>query len=218
MFLGHFGVGMAAKSASKEVSLGTLFLAAQFIDLLWPTLLLLGLESVVVAPGSTKLTPLEFTHYPISHSLLAVLGWSLGFAAVYYGLRRAAKPALLCAALVASHWFLDALTHKPDLLLFPGGSTKIGLGLWNHPPAAIAVEAGLFFGGVFLYLRSTAATSKAGRPLFWSLMAFLIVVQLGNLFGPVPPSALAVAWTSQAQWLLVAWGYWVDQHHEARGA
>lgn len=212
MFIGHFGVGMAAKPACKDVSLGTLFLAAQLIDLLWPTLLLLGLESVVVAPGATKLTPLEFTHYPISHSLLAVLGWSALFAAVYYGLRRVAWPALICGALVASHWVIDALTHKPDLLLYPGGSAKIGLGLWNHPPFAIALEAALFFGGLYLYSRSTKPTSRVGVVALWSLVAFLVIIHLGNLYGPVPPSAAAVAWTSQAQWLLVAWGYWVDRH------
>ena len=75
MFIGHFGVGLAAKPAAKQTSLGTLFLASQFIDLLWPTLLLLGLESVKIVPGATKLTPLEFVHYPISHSLVAVVVW-----------------------------------------------------------------------------------------------------------------------------------------------
>ena len=42
MFIGHFGIGFGAKSVSPRVSLGSLFLAAQFLDLLWPTLLLLG--------------------------------------------------------------------------------------------------------------------------------------------------------------------------------
>ena len=43
MFLGHFGVGFGAKAAAPRASLGALFLAAQFIDLMWPTLLLIGL-------------------------------------------------------------------------------------------------------------------------------------------------------------------------------
>jgi len=41
MFIGHFGVGFGAKRFAPAVSLGTLFLAAQLADLLWPTLLLL---------------------------------------------------------------------------------------------------------------------------------------------------------------------------------
>ena len=73
MFIGHFGVGFGAKKAATGLSLGLLFIAAQFLDLLWPTLLLLNAEHVVIAPGNTKSTPLDFTDYPISHSLLMVL-------------------------------------------------------------------------------------------------------------------------------------------------
>ena len=77
MFIGHFAIGFAAKTAAPRVSLGTLFLAAQFIDLLWPTFLLMGLERVRIEPGATVVTPLVFEHYPWSHSLLAVLGWAI---------------------------------------------------------------------------------------------------------------------------------------------
>ena len=62
MFVGHFGLGFAAKQAAPRTSLGTLFLAAQFIDLLWPILLLLGLETVRIVPGLTAATPIEFTN------------------------------------------------------------------------------------------------------------------------------------------------------------
>jgi len=34
MFIGHFGVGLAAKKFSPRASLGTLFFAAQFLDLI----------------------------------------------------------------------------------------------------------------------------------------------------------------------------------------
>ena len=77
MFIGHFGAGFGAKSVAPKLSLGMFFIAAQFIDLLWPTLLLLGVERVQIAPGATTVTPLIFEHYPISHSLMAVLGWAL---------------------------------------------------------------------------------------------------------------------------------------------
>ena len=84
MFLGHFGVGFGAKAAAPRVSLGVLFLAAQFVDLLWPTLLLIGAEKVAIVPGITRVTPLDFIHYPISHSLLTVVLWGGIFAAVYF--------------------------------------------------------------------------------------------------------------------------------------
>jgi hypothetical protein len=218
MFLGHFGTGLAARPATRRTSLGTLFLASQFIDLLWPVFLLLGVEAVEIEPGATRLVPLEFTHYPISHSLLAVGVWSVLFSAARYAALRSAGPALVCGALVASHWFLDALTHKPDLLLYPGGSARVGLGLWNHPALAVVLEVTIFAVGVFLYARSTRATSRVGAIALWALVAFLLVVHSVNTFGPAPPSVDAIAWTSQAQWLLVAWGYWVDRHREMRSS
>ena len=66
MFIGHFGVGFGAKCIAPKLSLGMFFIAAQFIDLLWPTLLLLGVERVQIAPGATAVTPLIFEHYPVS--------------------------------------------------------------------------------------------------------------------------------------------------------
>ena len=59
MFLGHFAVGLAAKRVAPAVSLGTLFLAAQFADLLWPNLLLFGVERVVIRPGITVLLTIQ---------------------------------------------------------------------------------------------------------------------------------------------------------------
>lgn len=218
MFIGHFGVGLAAKPAARQVSLGTLFLAAQFLDLLWPTLLLLGVESVEITPGITELVPLEFTHYPVSHSLLAVAAWSLLFGGAYFVARRSKVSALICAGLVASHWFLDALTHRPDLPLVPGGVARIGFGLWNQPALAILLESFVFAAGVALYLRATRPSDRVGTVGFFSLIGFLVLVYLGNLFGPPPPSVDAIAWTGQAQWLLVVWAYWIDRHREPVGA
>ena len=57
MFIGHFAVGMAAKSQAPKTSLATFFVAAQFLDLLWPLLLLLGAEHVDVVPGITAFSP-----------------------------------------------------------------------------------------------------------------------------------------------------------------
>jgi hypothetical protein len=200
------------------VSLGNLFLAGQFLDLIWPTLLLLGIEAVKIAPGATKLTPLEFTNYPISHSLLAVAGWSVLFGTINFAIRRSVVPAAVRGSLVASHWFLDALAHQPDLPLSPGGSVRVGLGLWNYPTLAIALESLIFASGMFLYLRATKSSSKVGSIGLWSLVAFLVVVYGGSIFGPPPPSVDAIAWTGQAQWLLVAWGYGVDRHRKLRVA
>jgi membrane-bound metal-dependent hydrolase YbcI (DUF457 family) len=216
MFAGHFGVGFGAKAVARQVSLGTLFLASQFIDLLWPSLLLLGWETVRIAPGITRVTPLDFVHYPISHSLFAVILWAILFGATYYLFRRFTRGAIVCALLVLSHWLLDALTHRPDLPILPMGDLRVSLGLWNSLPAAIVVEILIFGFGVILYTRATRAFDRAGTIGFWALVVFLLVIYCGNIFGPPPPSVEAITWPGHAQWLLVAWAYWLDRHRHAR--
>ncbi len=211
MFLGHFGVGFAAKPLAPKVSLGTLFLAAQFIDLLWPTLLLAGLERVRIDPGNTAVTPLDFEHYPISHSLAAVCGWAILFFFVHWVIRREARVAILLGAVVVSHWVLDLVVHRPDLPLYPG-SARFGFGLWASLPATLVVELAIFAAGVWLYLRATRAVDRIGTWALWSLVAFLLASYFGNLFGPLPESVTDIAVLGHAQWLLVFWGYWIDRH------
>ncbi|MEO6461636.1 MAG: hypothetical protein ABIP29_01020 [Candidatus Eisenbacteria bacterium] len=213
MFLGHFGLAFAAKRAAPTVSLGTTILAAQWADLLWPTLVLLGIERLEIDPGNTAMTPLDFVHYPYSHSLVALVGWAVAFALAFRTFRRSAlRPVLVVGGLVLSHWVLDVVTHRPDLPLTLTGPERLGLGLWNSVPATVAVEAVIFLGGLFLYARSTRAIDRRGRYALWGLVAFLALIQVANVTAPPPPSPRAVTWTAQAIWLLVAWGYWIDRH------
>ncbi len=212
MFIGHFGVGFGAKSIVPKVSLGALFFAAQFVDLLWPMLLLLDIERVRIIPGATAVTPLMFERYPVSHSLLAVIGWAALVGGVYLLARRQRNGALVLAVLVLSHWGLDAIVHQPDLPLFPGGTTLIGLGAWSSLPLTLALELPLFALGVWLYASATVASDGVGRWGLWSLIVFLLVIYAGNLFGAPPPSPEAIAWAGQLQWLLILWGYWIDAH------
>ncbi|MDA0709705.1 MAG: hypothetical protein O3B73_05780 [bacterium] len=214
MFVGHFGVGLAAKSVSKRTSLGTLFLAAQFVDLLWPILLMAKWESVEIAPGHTAVTPLNFVHYPISHSLLMCGVWAFGFAGVYALASKDPRGARVCGAAVMSHWILDFVTHRPDLPLFPGSDTFVGLGLWYSVPATIAVEGFLFAAGIWLYTRCTRSRNRVGTWGFWSLLLFLVLIYIGNLFGDPPPNAAMISWVGNAQWFLIIWAYWVDRHRE----
>ena len=215
MFIGHFGLGFGLKRAAPAFSLGTLFLAVQFVDLLWPTFLLLGVEHVEIAPGITAVTPLDFTDYPISHSLLMTAVWGVLFGGVCWATKKSRVGAVVCGIAVISHWFLDWLVHRPDLPLYPGAGPMLGLGLWNSLPATLVLEFAIFAIGLAVYLRATRAIDRTGTLGLWALAAFLVVVHLGNLFGPPPPSVQAVAWAGQAQWLLVAAGYWVDRHRTA---
>ncbi len=214
MFIGHFGVAFAAKAVAPKVSLGSLFLAAQFLDLLWPTLLLLGVERVRIFPGATAVTPLLFEHYPISHSLITVLGWAVLTSFLYLLLRRDRNGAWVLGLLVLSHWLLDAIVHRPDLPLFPGSSTVIGLNAWSSLPLTLAIEVAVFGLGVWVYSRATLPKDAIGR---WSLIALIVLllgIYAGNLFGAPPSNTEAIAWVGQLQWLLVLWGYWIDNHRQ----
>lgn len=217
MFIGHFGVGFGAKGVAPKVSLGTLFLAAQFLDLLWPTLLLLGIEQVRIKSTPSPGPPLVFTYYPFTHSLLAAIVWGALVGGIYYGLRRRRTAAVVVGLAVVSHWILDLIVHYPDLPLYPGGSLRVGFSLWSMPVVSNLVEFAILGAGLWLYLRTTQATDATGRWAVWGLVAFLAVIQIANTLGPPPPSVSTVAWAGQAQWLLVAWGYWVDRHRQAGG-
>jgi hypothetical protein len=217
MFIGHFGVGFGAKAAAPRVSLGSLFLAAQWIDLLWPTLLLLGLETVRISPGATVVTPLVFEHYPISHSLVAVLGWAVLVGGIHFAVKRERIAACVLGTLVISHWALDAVVHQPDLPLFPGSAALVGFNVWSSLPITVIVEGVLFALGVWLYSRATAPRDAVGRWGLVALVGFLVAIYAANLFGAPPPSAEAIAWVGQLQWLLVLWGYWIDRHRRASG-
>ncbi len=214
MFIGHFGLGFAAKKVTQKPSLGTLFLAAQFIDLLWPIFLILGIEKVMVDPGNTVVTPLNFIHYPFSHSLIGVIFWTLIFGLVYYLLKKDIKNSLWLCILVLSHWILDLLTHTQDLPLFPWSEIKVGFGLWNSLLGTILVEGLIFVGGIYLYIKITHAKNRKGIWSLWSLIIFLIIIYISNLFGPAPPTAEPIAYLAFAQWLLIIWGYWIDRNRE----
>src|SRR5689334_20073940 len=113
MFLGHFGVALGAKRAAPKVSLGTLLIAAQFADLLWPTLLLLGIEKVEIRPGITKMTPLDFIHYPYSHSLLMGIVWGILLGGIFWLFTKDSRDAIVISLCVVSHWMLDLIVHRP---------------------------------------------------------------------------------------------------------
>jgi hypothetical protein len=214
MFIGHFAVALAAKKAAPHTSLGTLFIASQFIDLLWPLFVLVGVEHVRIVPGITAVTPLDFYDYPYTHSLLAVLFWGILLGILHVVVKRDVRAGLVVSLCVLSHWLLDLLTHRPDLPIGLSGDSRWGIGLWNSFAGTLLVESALFAGGVYLYASSTSAKNGVGRVGFWSLAATLFVVYLANLFGPPPPSVSMIAIAGNASWLFVAWAYWIDRNRD----
>jgi hypothetical protein len=178
----------------------------QLVDLIWPVLLLAGVEHVRIAPGITAFTPLDFYDYPITHSLVGGGAWALLFAGCWLAARRVPRTALLLGAGVLSHWLLDVLSHRPDMPVLPHGP-YLGLGLWNSVPATLLVELSMFTAGVALYVRRTARR----RASLWAFVAFLLIVYFAAAFGPPPPDSRTLAWSGLALWLLVPAAWWIDR-------
>jgi len=208
MFIGHYGLALAAKKIDKLPSLAILFIAVQLLDLLWPIFVLLGIESFEIEPGNTILTPLNFTYYPYSHSLLMSVFWAALFAIIYYVFTKNKKSSFLIGILVISHWVLDFITHRPDLPLSPFNDLKVGLGLWNMPIIEIILETGLFLTGVYLYFKTVNPNRKIA---FWSLVIFFLAIHFMNIFGPPPPTINAVAWSANLMWIFVYWAWWIEK-------
>jgi len=217
MFLGHFGLALASKRLEPRVSLATSVFAAQLADTLWPILVLSGVERVAIAPGDTVVTPLRFESYPYSHSLLSLLVLGGLVAGTHFFFRRNARAAAVLLSLVVSHWFLDYLSHRPDMPLTPWAHSLFGLGLWNSLPLTLLAEAGLFAVGAGLALRSTRAKDAIGRYGIAGFLVFLVLVYAAAVFGPPPPSVEALGWTSlAAPVLLLPVLAWVDNHRAPR--
>lgn len=125
MFVGHYAVAFALKPIAPKLSLGMLFVAVQLTDLIFPICLLLGIEELRIVPGITAVSPFEFVHYPITHSLLSTVMWAIGLAMGYFVVRRSGRCAWVIGLAVLSHWILDAVAHRPDLPLLPGGDLYV---------------------------------------------------------------------------------------------
>jgi hypothetical protein len=198
MFLGHYGVAFALKRAEPKLSLGTLFISVQLLDLLWGIFILLGWEHARIVPGYTAITPLEFLDYPISHSLVGALIWSIVAAAAYYSwptrdTSRHWQASATVGLAVFSHYPLDVLVHLRDLPLTGNESTKLGFGLWNHPNATLALEFLVFGAGLALYMarRSHRHPVRTGRILIVALV--LAAIYLASVLGTPPPNMTMVA-------------------------
>lgn len=216
MFIGHAAAALIGKASAPRLSLGVLFAAAFGLDLLWPVLLLAGVERVRIEAGGAIFPPLVFESYPWSHSLVMVLAWS-ALAGGVAALRRSDRAAgVLVGAVLLSHWALDLVVHRPDLPLWPGRSPLLGLGLWNAVPVALALEGGLFAGGIVLYARATRPVDRTGTLAFWGLIVLMTAIWTSQPWSPPPPSPTAVAIGGLAGFLLPIWAGWADRHRRVQ--
>jgi hypothetical protein len=157
MFVGHYSVAFAAKSERNRIPLWVLFIAVQFLDYIWATLVLLGIEKLRVIKGFTAGSMLDSYFHPYSHSLITSLMWSVTGAVVYeaicsrHGCHYRKSAAVIVGLAVFSHWILDLLAHPRDLAVYDN-TWKVGFGLWNYRDPEFALEIALLAGGIIVYL------------------------------------------------------------------
>lgn len=220
MFVGHYSAAFVGKAVEPRIPFWALFLAAQLVDVFWAIFVILGIERASLDPALPS-NPLVLEYMPYTHSLAATFVWT---AVAYVVARRspalggAGRCAAVLAAVVASHWFLDLLVHRPDLPLDGDQSMKLGLALWNYPLAAFLIEMALLYTCIGLWARSAGPGDAVRRAAGWFALGFL-VLQLGFWLGPVPPFIRAVAASALFVFLLVPWvGNRIERWLERAGA
>jgi len=200
MFVGHYSVAFAIKSDENRIPLWVLFVAVQFLDYIWATLVLLGIEKLRVIKGFTAGSMLDSYYHPYSHSLVAALIWSALAALVYkkfWQTKASNGAALLVALAVFSHWILDFIAHPRDLAIYDN-EWKVGLGLWNYRGLEFGLEVALLAVGIVLYLaRNTISAARKKAVIGFGLA--LIIVQIGDTF--VPRAPLSDRETAMGVWI-----------------
>jgi hypothetical protein len=152
--LGHIGFGFAAKQIAPKVHLLVLLFATELIDILWGIFYFTGIDRNGVGIYSS--------HW--SHSLFMSVIWSLLAAVIVARIYHDHHSGIVVGLLVFSHWVIDFITHPmgaifggkplpPDLPLFLGGSSRVGLGLYNHSfTIAIVTDLGMLIIGIVIYV------------------------------------------------------------------
>ena len=203
MFVGHYSVAFAGRTEQNKIPLWVLFIAVQFLDYIWATLVLLGIEKLRVIKGFTAGSMLDSYFHPYSHSLIAAILWS-GVAALCYkllcrwlGYGYTKSAALVIGVVVFSHWILDLIAHPRDLPIYDN-TAKVGFGLWNYRDPEFALEIALLALGIVLYLaRNVIPTIRKGAVIAFGIA--LVVIQIGDTY--VPRTALSDKATALGVWI-----------------
>jgi hypothetical protein len=203
MFVGHYSVAFACRTERNKIPLWVLFVAVQFLDFIWATLVLLGIEKVRVIKGFTAGSMLDSYFHPYSHSLIAAILWSVVAALAYNTICRrhachySKSAPLVVGVAVFSHWILDFIAHPRDLPIYDNAS-KVGLGMWNYRDPEFALEIALLGVGIMLYLWQNVL-SVARKTAVITFGFALVVVQIGDTY--VPRTPLSDKATAMGVWI-----------------
>ena len=211
MFVGHYSVALAARRSTVDLPLWVWFVAVQWLDLGFMTLVLLGVEKVRIVPGFTEANPLDLYFMPYTHGLVGATVMSAVFAGIVAAAFPAARTALGLGLLWLasfSHWLLDLVMHTPDLAIIDGPE-KVGLGLWNHLAISLPLELLLLVLAAWLYSRGTDPTRRMRVAV---LVGVMVGLQVFSHFGPVPASVTEFAITALVAYALLTLGaFWVER-------
>ena len=69
MFIGHYAPALVAAAYPKAPRLGTLFVAAQLVDLAFFAFVIVGVENMRITPGITAMNAMDLYDMPYTHSL-----------------------------------------------------------------------------------------------------------------------------------------------------
>ncbi len=204
MFIGHFAPALVAATHKEAPSLPVLFIAAQLVDWVFFAFVLTGVEAMRIVPGFSQVSPFDLYHMPYTHSLAGALIFATIFGMALTFWHKEGKAALIAAAVVLSHWFLDLLVHLPDLTL-AGVPPKFGFGLWDQAAIEMPLEIGLTMGALWLYAKATGGW----RMPVTVLAAVLLAMQAVDWFGAKPtavgPAMVMLAWLGFAVATGAAW-------------
>jgi hypothetical protein len=203
MFVGHYSVAFACRTERNKIPLWVLLVAVQFLDYIWATLVLLGIEKLRVIKGFTAGSMLDSYFHPYSHSLITAILWSVVAAIGYrpvckwlsYSYSKSA--AFLIGLAVFSHWILDLIAHPRDLPIYDNAA-KVGFGLWKYRDPEFALEIALLAGGIALYLtRNAMPAIRKGAVITFGIA--LVIVQIGDTY--VPRTPLSDKATAMGVWI-----------------
>ena len=217
MFVGHYAASLALKKFEKRASLGVLFLAVQLVDILFFPFVLLGIERINIIENYTQSTHFQLEYMPYTHSLLGSALWAAAAYALFrWVFVKNRAVGLVVALAVFSHWVLDLVVHTPDLPLWADTSLKLGFGLWNNAIVTYVLEAALLLGALWMYLKSTTASTAVGKYGMVVFVLFLLLVNVMNIFGPLGSDdkvQLAVS-ALAAYFVFAALAFWLDRKRQ----
>jgi hypothetical protein len=203
MFIGHYGLALAAKALVPALPLSGLMMSTQLIDVAWALFILTGVEQMRLTSGMTATNHLDLYYIPYSHGLLTSLGWSVLAGLMTWTLAPGLgfNAAVVLGAVCWSHWWLDLLVHPRDLPLI-ANRHKVGFGLWNYKWLTLIIELALLLVGAALYM----ATLSAGGGMWWfvgGLTVVLAALHVFSLVGPPPVSVARFATEALSAYLIV---------------